>query len=283
MARAAWSLKGGVAAITGAGSGIGAALAVELAARGMHLALADRHSTVLEATAQQARRAGTTVSTHAFDLTDRAMSAAWPQAVLAQHGHVTLLVNNAGIGVGGTFEQVDPADFDLLMDINFGAPVRLTRAFLPLLAREPAAQIVNVSSVLGIVATPGQTAYCASKFALRGFSESLRHELEAAGSPVQVTLVHPGGVRTAIASNAKIPRSATPEQVAQAEERWKKMLVMPPAEAARIIADGIARREPRILVGEDAKQAVLLQRLMPIGYWKVMAQGIARRTGQKAA
>lgn len=283
MAKAAWSLKGGVAAITGAGSGIGAALAIELAARGMRLALADRHTSALEATAEQARRAGTAVSTHAFDVTDRAMSAAWPQAVIAQHGHVSVLVNNAGIGLGGTFEQVDPADFDLLMDINFGAPVRLTRAFLPLLAREPVALIVNVSSVLGIVAAPGQTAYCASKFALRGFSESLRHELEAAGSPVQITLVHPGGVRTAIASSARIPRNATPGQIAQAEERWKKLLVMPPAQAARIIADGIERREPRVLVGQDARQAVFLQRLMPIGYWKVMAQGIARRTGQKAA
>ena len=283
MAKAAWSLKGGVAAITGAGSGIGAALALELGRRGMHLALADRHTSALETTAEQARRSGITISTHAFDVTDRAMSAAWPQAVLAQHGRVTLLVNNAGIALGGTFEQVDAADFDLLMDINFGAPVRLTRAFLPLLSREAAAQIVNVSSVLGIVATPGQTAYCASKFALRGFSESLRHELEAAGSPVQVTVVHPGGVRTAIASSAKIPRNATPTQLAQAEERWQKMLVMPPAEAARIIADGIERREPRVLVGEDAKQAVFLQRLMPVGYWKVMAQGIARRMGQKGA
>ncbi|WP_427913054.1 SDR family NAD(P)-dependent oxidoreductase [Ramlibacter sp. MMS24-I3-19] len=283
MAKAAWNLKGGVAAITGAGSGIGAALALELGRRGMHLALADRHTSALETTAEQARRTGIKVSTHAFDVTDRAMSAAWAQAVVAEHGRVTLLVNNAGIALGGTFEQVDAADFDLLMDINFGAPVRLTRAFLPLLAREPAAQIVNVSSVLGIVATPGQTAYCASKFALRGFSESLRHELEAAGSPVQVTVVHPGGVRTAIASSAKIPRNATPAQLAEAEERWKKVLVMPPAEAARIIADGIARREPRVLVGEDAKQAVFLQRLMPVGYWKVMAQGIARRTGLKAA
>ncbi|HEY1228941.1 MAG TPA: SDR family NAD(P)-dependent oxidoreductase [Ramlibacter sp.] len=282
MAKAAWILKDGVAAITGAGSGIGAALAIELARRGMHLALADRHTSALEATAEQARQAGTTVSTHAFDLTDRAMSAAWPQAVLAQHGRVTLLVNNAGIALGGTFEQVDPADFDQLMDINFGAPVRLTRAFLPLLSREKAAQIVNVSSVFGIVAAPGQSAYCASKFALRGFSESLRHELEAAGSPVQVTVVHPGGVRTAIGSSAKLPRDTTPEQVALAEQRWKTMLVMPPAEAARIIADGIARREPRVLVGEDARQAVFLQRLMPVGYWKVMAQGIARRMGQKA-
>ena len=283
MSTAPWILRNGVAAITGAGSGIGAALAVELARRGMHLALADRNATSLEATAERARAAGTNVSTQAFDVTDRAVVAAWPQAVLARHGRVTLLVNNAGIAVGGTFEQVDATDFDVLMEVNFAAPVRLTRAFLPLLAREPSALIVNMSSVLGIVATPGQTAYCASKFALRGFSESLRLELAEAGSPVGVTLVHPGGVRTGIASSAKIPRNASPEQVARHLEAWKKMLSMPPERAARTIADGIARREPRVLVGDDAKQAVFLQRLMPVGYWKLMAQGIARRTGQKAA
>jgi len=277
MAKEAWSLKNGVAAITGAGSGIGAALAVELARRGMHLALADRNSPGLEATAANARKAGTKVSTHIFDVTDRAMSAAWPQAVVAQHGRVTVLVNNAGIAVGGTFDQVDAADFDQLMEINFAAPVRLTRAFLPLLGREQAAQIVNVSSILGIVATPGQTAYCASKFALRGFSESLRQELTAAESPVGVTLVHPGGVRTAIASSAKVPRGADPAQLEQQQRAWKQMLSMPPEQAARIIADGIAQRTPRVLVGEDAKQAAFLQRVMPVDYWKVMARGIARR------
>lgn len=283
MPKDAWSLKDGVAAITGAGSGIGAALAVELARRGMHLALADRNSAGLEATAEKARKAGTKVSTHVFDVTDRAVVAAWPQAVLAEHGRVTVLVNNAGVAVGGTFQQVDAADFDTLMEINFAAPVRLTRAFLPVLAREPAAQIVNVSSVFGIIAPPGQTAYCASKFALRGFSESLRHELAMAGSPVGVTIVHPGGVRTAIASTAKIPRGATAEQIAQQEAAWKQMLVLPPEEAARTIANAIAQRAPRVLVGKDAEQAAFLQRVMPVGYWKVAAQGIARRIGKPAA
>ncbi|MFL6693551.1 MAG: SDR family NAD(P)-dependent oxidoreductase [Ramlibacter sp.] len=283
MAKEAWSLKSGVAAITGAGSGIGAALAVELGRRGMHLALADRNSPGLEATAENARKAGAKVSTHVFDVTDRAVVAAWPQAVVAQHGRVTVLVNNAGIAVGGTFEQVDAADFDQLMEINFAAPVRLTRAFLPFLAREPAAQVVNVSSIFGIIAPPGQTAYCASKFALRGFSESLRHELAMAGSPVGVTIVHPGGVRTAIASSAKIPRGATAEQIAQQQEAWKHMLVLAPEQAARTIADAIAQRAPRVLVGKDAEQAAFLQRVMPVGYWKVAAQGIARRMGKHAA
>jgi short-subunit dehydrogenase len=283
MPKEAWNLKNAVAAITGAGSGIGAALAVELARRGMHLALADRNSAGVEATAERARQAGTTVSTHVFDVTDRAMVAAWPQAVLAQHGRVTVLVNNAGIALGGTFDQVDGADFDNLMETNFAGPVRLTRAFLPVLAREAAAQVVNVSSIFGIIAPPGQTAYCASKFALRGFSESLRHELEMANSPVGVTLVHPGGVRTAIASTAKIPRGATPAQIAQQQEAWKQMLVLAPEEAARTIAQAIAQRAPRVLVGKDAEQAAFLQRIMPVGYWKVAAQGIARRMGRKAA
>ena len=277
MPKATWNLQGGVAAITGAGSGIGAALAVELARRGMQVALADRTAPGLEATAETARKTGTKVSTYIFDVTDRAVAAAWPQAVVAQHGRVTVLVNNAGIAVGGTFDQVDAADFDQLMEINFAAPVRLTRAFLPLLSREPAAQIVNVSSILGIVATPGQTAYCSSKFALRGFSESLRHELTAAGSPVGITLVHPGGVRTAIASSAKVPRGADAAQLEQQQRAWKQMLSMAPEQAARIIADAIAQRAPRVLVGEDAKQAAFLQRVMPVDYWKVMARGIARR------
>ena len=170
-----WTLRGGVAVITGAGSGIGAALANELARRGMHLALVDLNAAGLEATAAQSRAAGVTVSTHAMDVADHAAVAALPAAVLDKHGRVSALVNNAGVALGGLFDQVDAEDFDWLMAINFGATVRLTRAFLPVLARESAAQLVNVSSIFGIIAPPGQTAYSASKFAVRGFSESLRH------------------------------------------------------------------------------------------------------------
>lgn len=267
---------GGVAAITGAGSGIGAALAAELARRGMHLALADRDPGGLEATAAAARACGATVTTHAFDVTDRAACEAWPAAVLAAHGRVNVLVNNAGVALGGTFQQVAAADFEWLMDVNFHAPVRLTRGFLPLLARERAAQVVNVSSIFGIVAPPGHAAYCASKFALRGFSESLRHELEAARSPVGVTVVHPGGVRTAIASSARIPTGLTPEELARHEKAWKAVLKLPPTDAARTIADAIARRVPRVLVGRDAKQAALVQRLSPVRYWSLIGPKLAR-------
>ena len=278
-----WTLRGGVAVITGAASGIGAALAVDLARRGMHLALVDLDAAGLEATAAQARTAGVTVSTHAMDVADHAAVAALPAAVLAAHAHVTVLVNNAGVALGGLFEQVDAEDFDWLMDINFGATVRLTRAFLPLLARESAAQLVNVSSIFGIIAPPAQTAYSASKFAVRGFSESLRHELEMAGSPVGVTIVHPGGVRTSISENARLAKGLDAADVARERANWRSLLALAPEKAAEIIAVAIERREPRVLVGRDAKAAALVQRLFPVTYWKHVARDIARRVKRKTA
>jgi short-subunit dehydrogenase len=272
-----WTLRDGVAVITGAASGIGAALALNLARRGMHLALVDLDAAGLEATAGQARAAGVSVSAHAMDAADHAAVAALPAAVLERHGRVTALVNNAGVALGGLFEQVDADDFDWLMAINFGATVRLSRAFLPVLARADAAQLVNVSSIFGIIAPPGQTAYAASKFAVRGFSESLRHELEMTGSPVGVTLVHPGGVRTSISDNARLARNLDTEQVARERANWRSLLALAPDKAAEIIAVGIERRAPRVLVGGDAKGAALIQRLFPVTYWKHVARDIARR------
>jgi short-subunit dehydrogenase len=278
-----WTLRDGVAVLTGAASGIGAALALDLARRGMHLALVDRNPAGLEQTAAQARAAGARVSTHVLDVADAAATAALPAAVLAQHTRVTALVNNAGVAVGGLFKDVDVEDFDWLMSINFGATVRLTRAFLPLLAREDAAQIVNVSSIFGIIAPPGQTAYCASKFAVRGFSESLRHELEASGSSVGVTIVHPGGVRTAIASSARAPRGLGAEEIERERTNFGKLLALDPASAAEQIAVAIERRAPRVLVGRDARAAALVQRLFPVTYWKHVARDIARRVARKTA
>ncbi len=277
-----WTLGGGVAVITGAASGIGAALALCLARRGVNLALADVNAAGLDVVVQATRARAVQVSGHVLDVSSADAVAALPQAVLAVHGKVTMLVNNAGVALGGTFEQVDAADFDWLMSVNFHGPVRLVRAFLPILSRERAAQIVNVSSIFGIVAPPGQTAYCASKFALRGFSESLRHELEAAGSPVGVTLVHPGGVRTAIAESARLPKGAAGEQIARERAAWRSVLTLPPETAAERITLAIERRELRVLVGTDAKQAAFLHRIMPVGYWKLMARDIARRIGRQA-
>jgi len=278
-----WALRGGVAVITGAASGIGAALALKLARRGMQLALVDLNAAGLEATAVQARAAGATASTHVLDVADHAAVAALPAAVLAQHPRVTVLVNNAGVALGGLFEQVDADDFDWLMNINFGATVRLTRAFLPVLGREPAAQLVNVSSIFGIIAPPAQTAYSASKFAVRGFSESLRHELEMNASPVGVTVVHPGGVRTSISENARLAKGLDSADVARERANWRSLLALDPVDAAEQIALAIERREPRVLVGKDAKAAALVQRLFPVTYWKHVARDIARRVKRKPA
>ena len=270
-------LRDGVALITGAASGIGAALADQLARAGAHLALVDIDAARLEQVAARARDQGVRVSTHVLDIADAAAVAALPPAVLAAHGRVSVLVNNAGVALGGTFEQVDAADFDWLMSINFFGTVRMTRAFLPILAREPVARLVNVSSILGIVAPPGQTAYCASKFAVRGFSESLRHELEAAGSPVGVTLVHPGGVRTRIAEQARTPKGAPADEVARQQALWRELLTLAPEDAARRIVAAIERGERRVLIGRDAQQAAWVQRLLPLGYWSLLARGLARR------
>lgn len=269
----AFPIRGSVAVITGAASGIGAALAAELAARGAHLALADRNAAGLAATAAAARARGVSVSEHLLDVQDAAALAALPEAVLAAHGHAHILVNNAGVALMGNVDQVTEADLAWLFDINFWAPVRLTRAFLYALRAEPASHIVNISSLFGIIAPPGQAAYCAAKFALRGFSESLRHELE--GGPVSLTVVHPGGIRTAIAENARIPQGIDPAEARQATAEFNKLLTTSPEEAARRIADAIAARAPRLLIGRDARMAERLQRLFPVTYWR----RIARRAG----
>lgn len=264
-----------VAVITGAGGGIGRGIALALARRGCHLALADINSAGLAETAAMIR--GAQVTTYQLDVTDRDACIALPQQVLAAHDRVDLLVNNAGVAIGGTFEQVDESDFDWLMQVNFHAVVRLTRAFLPHLKASDQARIVNVSSLFGLIAPPGQTAYCAAKFAIRGFSESLRRELEDAGSTVGVTVVHPGGIATDIARNARPPRHVTAEQaglIAAERERFAKFLRMSPTQAGEIIVAGIEKQRSRILVGNDARIASVIERLAPTGYWNLLKRSM---------
>ena len=266
-------VRGGTAVITGAAGGIGAALAANLARRGANLALADRNEAGLETIAAAARVAGVTVSTHVLDVADRPALEALPEAVLAEHGQVTMLVNNAGVALAGNFADVALTDFEWLFDINFWAPVRLTKAFMYALTREKAAHIVNVSSLFGIIAPPGQAAYSAAKFALRGFSESLRHELD--GTSVSLTVVHPGGIRTEIANSARIPQGIDPAQVRAGMQEYNKLLRTAPEDAAEQIARAIESRAPRLLIGGDARLAERLQRLFPVTYWKY----IKRQTG----
>ena len=261
-------LKGRTAVVTGAASGIGRAIAVSLARRGCNLALADIDEAGLVGTAAMVQQHGMRVSRHLLDVSDRSAVAQFPEIVASEHGGVDVLVNNAGVAVGGTFEQVSDEDFDWLFEINFWGVVRMTRAVMPLLRASGEARVVNISSVYGLVAPPEQVAYSASKFAVRGFSEALRHELE--GSGIGVSVVHPGGVATLIAEKARVPASVSEEEIAQRRAKYRKLLRMPPSVAGETIVRGIERRESRILVGSDAKAISLIARLWPGSYWKVL-------------
>ncbi len=273
--KAAFPLAESVAVITGAASGIGQALALDMARRGCTLALVDRNAAGLAAVADAARQSGVAVSHHVLDLTDTAAIADLPQQVLAEHGRVNVLVNNAGVGLMGDFMQTSAEDFDWLLSINFSAPVHLTRAFLPHLLTEKVAQLVNLSSIFGIVAPPGNAAYSAAKFALRGFSESLRHELEGTG--VGVTIVHPGGVATNIAKDARVSASIRPADAEKALQRFSKSLVTTPEAAAARIVAGILRREKRILIGRDAQILDAAQRIAPSGYYALLRKRLGQR------
>lgn len=256
------------AVITGAGSGIGRALAQSLASRGCHLALADIHAENLAETASLLAPAGVRISTHELDVASRELVAAFPSEVMRHHPAIDLLFNNAGVAVGGHFLETTEADFDWLFEINFHGVVRMTRALLPMLLTRPDAHIVNTASLFGIIAPAGQTHYSASKFAVRGFSDALRHEL--VGTSVGVSAVCPGGVATAIASSARFSSTLSKETISHQLEKSRRLLRKPPAKAAEIILAGVERRRPRILVGTDALLGYWLERLLPTTYWSVL-------------
>src|SRR6202158_485690 len=271
-------LANGVAVVTGAGSGIGRALARQLAVAGSALALADIDEAGLQQTAASLSERGVQLTTHVMDVSDESAMQAFAQDVAARHGRVTLLINNAGVALHGTFEEISLDDLRWLMGINFWGVVYGVKYFLPLLKKEPRAHIVNISSLFGIVAPAGQSAYSASKFAVRGFTEALRHELE--GTSVFVSCVHPGGIRTPIARRARLGANTAAGAGDEAVARFDRLgQRMAGAGSARILR-GVERREPRILIGRDARQIDLLQRLRPGTYWKELARGVREATQQ---
>jgi short-subunit dehydrogenase len=272
------TIRGSAAAVTGAASGIGRALALELAARGCDLALADRDEAGLQATAAEIGRAGAQkVTVHRVDVGEPQQIADFARAAIAAHPGLNIVVNNAGVALLGQFSEIDQAQMDWLMDINFWGVVHSTRAFLPHLARQREAHIVNLSSIFGIIAPPGQTAYAAAKFAVRGFSESLRHELQMAASPVRLSVVHPGGVATNIVRNSRAGTGVTDNaRRAQTIERFDAVAKTTPAAAALRIIVGIEKNQPRILIGNDARFMDLLQRFRPGTYWAVLARRIEK-------
>ncbi|MDR3521353.1 MAG: SDR family NAD(P)-dependent oxidoreductase [Acidocella sp.] len=264
-----FDLRNAVVVLTGAASGIGAELAVLLAGAGAHLALVDRDEAGLAATAQRLDP-DVMVSCHVADLGDSQAIAALPDAVLAAHGRVSMLISNAGVALVGPFDDYGDDDFEWLMNINFWAGVRLSRAFMPYLRQAPMAQIVYVSSVYGIIGVPGNVAYCASKFAIRGFAEALRQEV--ADTSIGITVVHPGGVNTNIARAAKIAAGTDLLAAQEGVERFQKLLRTKPAAAADTIINGIKRRRQRVLIGADAYVIDTLKRLMPKQADKLMAK-----------
>ena len=277
---ASFSLQGRVALITGAASGIGRALALTLAGRGCHLALVDIDAPGLADVARASATSRLRISQHCLDVADAAAIAALPAEIRTVQGGVDLLVNNAGVALGGSFEQVSQSDFEWLFAINVLGVVRMTRAFLPLLRLRDEARIVNMSSVFGLIAPPGQVAYVASKFAVRGFSEALRHELT--GSSVGVTTVHPGGVATRIAASARVPSDADPQEAERQKRAFEAMLRLSPAVAAERIVDAVERRKARIIIGRDATLAALIERLFPVSNVPLLMR-LARMSGARSA
>ena len=271
-------INGSAAAVTGAASGIGRALALELAARGCDLALADRDEAGLQSVAAEiAKTQQRKVSTHRLDVGEPDQIADFAAAASAAHPKLNIVINNAGVALLGAFSEIEQAQMEWLFNINFWGTVHGTRAFLPILAKQPEAHIVNLSSIFGIIAPPGQTAYCAAKFAVRGFSESLRHELAMANSPVRLSVVHPGGVATNIVRNSRTGTGITDNaRRAQSIDRFDAVAKTTPIAAAQRIIRGIEKNQPRILIGNDARFMDLLQRFRPATYWKVLARQIEK-------
>lgn len=278
------TINGACAAITGAAGGIGAALAHRLAAGGCDLALADLDLAGLDALAKQLRgEHGRRISVHRVDVSRQEQMEQFASATITQHPRLNIVVNNAGVALFGMLHELDLADIEWLMNINFWGVVHGTRTFLPHLRRQPEAHIVNMSSIFGIIAPPGQTAYCAAKFAVRGFSESLRHELEQSKSTVRLSVVHPGGVDTAILRNSRVGAGMTDNaRRVQSLERFAAINKTSPDDAAARIVAGIAANEPRILIGKDARRVDLLQRLKPATYWATLSRQVEKITRRMA-
>jgi NAD(P)-dependent dehydrogenase (short-subunit alcohol dehydrogenase family) len=268
-----------VAVVTGAASGIGRALALRLARAGASLALADVNEAGLLETAQLAQPSGARCTTHLVDVSDEERVQAFVREVVNAHGRANLVINNAGVALHGTAAEVSIAEIAWLMDVNFWGVIYGTKHFLPVLQQQPEAHLVNISSIFGIIGFPGQAAYNASKFAVRGFTEALRHEL--ADSTVRVSCVHPGGIKTNIARNARPAAQFDQGRVEKEAANFEKLTPTTAERAAARIVRGIERDEPRILVGYDAWLMERIQRWFPVRYWRLVRPLMEWRLGEK--
>lgn len=268
-----------VAVVTGAASGIGRALARRLAQEKASLAIADLDKEGLAETARLLSDAGVKVTTHLVDVSDAERVAAFAQEVVENHGRANLLINNAGVALIGNVDEISIADIEWLMSINFWGVVYGVKHFLPIMREQPNAQIVNISSLFGLIGFPGQSAYCASKFAVRGFTESLHHELK--GTNVHISSVHPGGIKTSIAKNARLGTGTDQSKHRTAVADFDRLSPTTPEAAAQRIIDGVRRNEARILIGGDAALMDRIQRFFPGNYWKfvnkLIEQGLRKK------
>ncbi len=264
-------LKGRVAAITGAASGIGRMLAKNLAEQGCHLAVADIDEAGLRETADMVSRSGVRVSAHTVDVSRQYQVYRFAEKAVSTHGGVQLLINNAGVTLSETLEDVTFDDFEWIMGINFWGVVYGCKAFLPHLRKEPEAHIVNLSSVFGIFTVPNNGTYCATKFAVRGFTETLCQELRHTN--IRVSCVHPGGIRTNIARNGRFYKAAEPSLTREeVSALFENVLARTSADkAARTIIEGIRKNRPRIMVGPDAHAYDMLKRLFPVTLQRLAA------------
>ncbi len=269
------NFKDKVAAITGAGSGIGRQLAVLLAQGGCHVALADLNETALNETAGLLGGSGVQVTTTVLDVSSREAVAQWATQTVKDHGRVNLIFNNAGVALGSTVEGMRYEDLEWLMGINFWGVVYGTKEFLPHLKASGDGHVVNISSLFGLTAQPTQSAYNASKFAVRGFTEALRQELDLQNCGVSATCVHPGGIRTNIANAARMNDSIKTLGMdpVKSAKKFNKLLRCPPEVAAKVILDAVRNNDRRVLIGNDAKIIDLMQRVLPTGYQKVIELG----------
>ncbi|QIG41581.1 SDR family NAD(P)-dependent oxidoreductase [Nocardioides anomalus] len=270
-----------VVVITGAGSGIGRALALDLARRGSHLALSDVDDAGLAETVAQVRRfGGTRVKSDHLDVADRAAVQRYALEVVEHYGRVNVVVNNAGVALAGDLTDLEYDDIDWIIGVNFWGVVHGTKEFLPHLIASGDGHVVNLSSLFGLVSMPGQSMYNASKYAVRGMTEALREEMLIAGHPVGVTAVHPGGIKTAIARNARV--SAKESQEATAKLFDEKLAKMTPERAAEIIVNGILKNRARVLVGLDAHAVHTFAKVLGSRYQDVVAMASKRVLPDKA-
>lgn len=264
-----------VAAITGAASGIGRALALNLAREKCDLALSDVNEVGLQETAEQARALGVKVTTTKVNVADRAAMHAWADQVVKDHGKVNLIFNNAGVALGNTVEDASYEDYEWIMGINLWGVIHGTKAFLPYLKQTGDGHVINVSSIFGLFSQPTQSGYNMTKFAVRGFTESLRQELDLDNCGVSATCVHPGGIKTNIAKNARMDDSVlkltggkgSTEKMTQ---QFEQMFVTTPGKAAQVILNAVKRDARRVLIGNDAKATDVMQRLLPQVYQKLV-------------